>query len=313
MIAKDWIIQPPTDCRPVNGNNVPTYRLYGETSREEADFWLHFEDLPARSRPHRWEINRHRHDGFFQIFTILKGGGELICDISVERFEAPCLIFIPAGAAHGFRFEHESDGAVLTVRGDRLDEVKGADRRFASCFAEPLILRLDEETEDIGHVRNGLERIRQGLSDGRAGRMTLVSSLLTAVLLSLARQRAASASEPLWIEGRDAARMQELSDLIDTHLAEHPPLAFYARRLGISPTHLNRLSRRHFGESVQSLVDRKLVSAARRELVFSPFPAKAVAFSLGFSDPAYFNRFFRKKTGITPGRYRAARRGGPNA
>jgi AraC family transcriptional activator of pobA len=296
----------------MNQKNIPTYRLYGEAGREEADFWLHFEDLPARSRPHRWEIDRHRHGGFFQIFTILKGGGELVGDISVERFEAPCLIFIPAGAVHGFRFEHESDGTVLTVRGDRLDEVRDADRRFTSCFAEHLILHLGKETEEIGHVRDGLERIRQELSGSRAGRMTLVSSLLTAVLLNLARHRAASASEPRWMEGRDAARMQQLSDLIDTHLAEHPPLAFYARRLGISPTHLNRLSRLHFGESVQALVDRKLVSAARRELVFSPFPAKAVAFSLGFSDPAYFNRFFRKKTGITPGRYRAARRGSPS-
>jgi AraC family transcriptional activator of pobA len=294
----------------MNGNKIPTYRLYGETSGEEADFWLHFEDLPTRSRPYRWEIGRHRHGGFFQIFTILEGGGELVGDMSVERFGAPCLIFIPAGAVHGFRFEHESDGTVLTVRGDRLDEVTGADRRFAPCFAEPLILRLDSETEVIGHIRHGLDRIRGELSSNEPSRMTLVSALLTDILICLARLGVPPASEPHWAESRDAARMRELNDLIDTHLAEHPPLAFYARRLGISPTHLNRLSRRHFGESVQALVDRKLVSAARRELVFSPFPAKAVAFSLGFTDPAYFNRFFRKKTGITPGRYRAARRGG---
>jgi AraC family transcriptional activator of pobA len=292
----------------VNGNNVPTYRLYGETSREEADFWLHFEDLPARSRPYRWEINRHRHGGFFQIFTILKGGGELVGEAAVERFEAPCLIFIPAGAVHGFRFAHESDGTVLTVRGDRLDEVAGADRRFASLFQTPLILRLDGEADGIGHIRHGLERIRGELSGADAGRMTLVASLLTDVLINLARQGARGAAEPGWGEGRDAARMQDLNDLIDTHLAEHRPLSFYAERLGISPTHLNRLSRLHFGESVQALADRKLVSAARRELVFSPFPAKAIAFSLGFSDPAYFNRFFRKKTGMTPGRYRAAQR-----
>lgn len=289
-------------------NKIPTYWLYGDDSREEADFWLHFEDLPARSRPYRWEIGRHRHGGFFQIFTILKGGGELVGETAAERFEAPCLILIPAGAVHGFRFAHESDGTVLTVRDDRLDEVTRADRRFASLFQTPLVLRLDSETEGTGHIRRGLKRIRDELSGSDAGRMALVSSLLTDVLINLARQGARGTSEPGWGEGRDAARMQELNDLIDTHLAEHRPLAFYAERLGVSPTHLNRLSRLHFGESVQALADRKLISAARRELVFSPFPAKAVAFSLGFSDPAYFNRFFRKKTGMTPGRYRAVQR-----
>jgi AraC family transcriptional activator of pobA len=292
----------------MSGSQIPTYRLYGEDSREEADFWLHFEDLPVRSRPYRWEIGRHRHGGFFQIFTILKGGGELIGETAVERFEAPCLIFTPAGAVHGFRFAHESDGTVLTVRGDRLDEVIRADRRFASLLHAPLVVRLDSDADGISHIRHGLERVRTELSGNGAGRMTLVSALLTDILISLARRDAPGAAEPGWTEGRDAARMLELNDLIDMHLTEHRPLAFYAERLGISPTHLNRLSRLHYGESVQALVDRKLASAARRELVFSPFPAKAIAFSLGFSDPAYFNRFFRKKTGMTPGRYRATQR-----
>jgi AraC family transcriptional activator of pobA len=291
-------------------SQVPTYRLYGESGSEEADFWLHFEDLPSRSRPYRWEIGRHRHGAFFQIFTILKGGGELVGEASVQRFGAPCLIFIPIGAVHGFRFEHESDGTVLTVRGDRLDEAIRADRRFASSFMEPVILRLDgDDCESTRHINDGLERIRAELSGNEAGRMTLVSSLLTDVLINLARQRVSASAEPRWADGRDAARMQSLDELIDAHLREHRPIAFYAERLGISPTHLNRLSRQHFGESVQALIDRKLIAAARRELIFSPFPAKAVAFSLGFSDPAYFNRFFRKRTGVTPGRYRATQRG----
>jgi AraC family transcriptional activator of pobA len=143
--------------------------------------------------------------------------------------------------------------------------------------------------------------------------MTLLSALLTDILICLARQGVPAASERNGAESRDGARMRELNDLIDTHLAEHRPLAFYAERLGISPTHLNRLCRLHFGESVQALVDRKLISAARRELVFSPFPAKDIAFALGFADPAYFSRFFRKKTGVTPGRYRAVQRGRSNA
>ena len=292
----------------MSGSQIPTYRLYGETGREDADFWLHFEDLPARSRPYRWEISRHRHGGFFQIFTILEGGGELVGEETIERFEAPSLIFIPAGAVHGFRFAHESDGTVLTVRGDRLDEVARADRRFASFFLEPRILPLDGDGEETGHIRRNLERVRAELSGSEAGRMALVDALLTDILICLGRQGVPAASAQHWTESRDVARMQELSDLIDTHLAQHPPLAFYAQKLGISPTHLNRLSRLHFGESVQALVDRKLVSAARRELMFSPFPAKAVAFALGFSDPAYFNRFFRKNTGTTPGRYRATQR-----
>jgi AraC family transcriptional activator of pobA len=289
--------------------SIPTYRLYGEDQQEEAEFWLHFEDLPTRSRPYRWEISRHRHGAFFQIFTISKGGGELVDESASHRFQAPCLIFIPTGAVHGFRFEHESDGMVLTVRGDRLDEASRADRRFAPFFLEPRILALDGPGEQISHLRTGLEHVRQELSGNEAGRMTIVSALLTEILIRLARVSAPGASESSLAKSRDAERMELLDELIGVRLREHRPIAFYAERLGISPTHLNRLCRQHFGESVQALIDRKLISAAKRELVFSRFPAQAIALSLGFSDPAYFNRFFRKKMGMTPGRYRAAQRG----
>ncbi len=286
--------------------SIPTYRLYGESAEENADFWLHFEDLPSRSRPYRWEIGAHRHGDFFQIFTISKGGGELLTDEGVQQFAAPAAIVIPTGAVHGFRFAHESDGMVLTIRADRLDELKRADRLFAFVFDKPRVFPLADNSAEILRAGEGLSRIGVELSGHGAGRMTLVGALLVDVLVHLARSAAANMSETLWGEGRDSARMQQLVEIIDGHFRENKPVAFYAGRLGISPTHLNRLARLHFGESVQALIDRKRIEQARRELVFTPFPAQAIAFSLGFSDPAYFNRFFRKKTGMTPGRYRAA-------
>jgi AraC family transcriptional regulator, transcriptional activator of pobA len=51
-----------------------------------------------------------------------------------------------------------------------------------------------------------------------------------------------------------------------------------------------------------------LLEAARRDLIFSPSPVQKIAYSLGFSDPAYFNRFFRRMTGTTPGAFRTEER-----
>lgn len=98
--------------------------------------------------------------------------------------------------------------------------------------------------------------------------------------------------------GHAAIEAGDYSTTLICHLVEHRPLAFYAERLGISPAHLNRLARLNFGETVRALIDWRLIAAARHELVFSRFPAQWIAFSLGFSDPGYFNRFFRKKTGM---------------
>lgn len=288
--------------------SIPTYRLYGEAGSQDADFWLHFEELPVRSRPYRWEIDSHRHEAYFQIFAILKGGGELLGGAAPERFEAPAALVVPAGAAHGFRFSPDSDGSVLTILADRLHEVARADRRFAGFYAVPRIVPLSPERPETARARAGLALIREELGSRRAGRMVLAGALIVDVLVHLARSAASDTPERLWgSAGPDAGRLERLTDLIDTHFREHQPVAFYASRIGISATHLNRLARTHLGASVQRLLDRKLTSEARRQLVFTAAPAKAIAFSLGFSDPGYFSRFFRKQTGRTPGAYRAAK------
>lgn len=288
--------------------SIPTYRLYRQQVDENSDFWLHCEDLAFRSRPHRWEIDRHRHKVFFQILTILEGGGEVLEESGAEPFSAPCAIIIPTGVVHGFRFLRESDGMVLTILADRLEALAATDRRLAGFFRTVRVVPLLDAHAEAAEARRCLAELKAEL-DGRAmGRMALVEALLSKALVHLARAGNNAADELPPTSDRDSSRIEHLVELVDAHFREHRPVGFFAGRLGLSPTHLNRLARLHLGESVQALIDRKLIAEARRALVFTIEPATAVALSLGFSDPAYFNRFFRKNTGMTPGRFRASAR-----
>lgn len=288
---------------------IPTYRLYGEKLPETPDFWLHFETLPDRSRKYRWEIDLHRHAAFFQIFNITAGSGDAQFHGSRHTFAAPVAIFVPAGAVHGFSFSHDSDGTVLTAISERLTALAGTDRRLANFFGAPRVIQLANDSGEASiAAKDALARIAAELDGRAAGRMAMVDALLTQALVSLARAAEPDAPEQDWAADRDAERMEQFSILVDTHFREHRPVAFYAERLGVSATHLNRISRRLAQESVQGLLNRKLIAEARRELVFTHMPVKAVAFSLGFSDPAYFSRFFHQQTGMTPGAFRREER-----
>lgn len=288
---------------------IPTYRLYGERRPETPDFWLHFETLPDRSRKYRWEIDVHRHAAFFQIFNITAGSGEAVFGESRRTFSAPVAIFIPAGAVHGFSFSHDSDGTVLTAISERLVTLTGTDRQLAIFFAEPHVISLADVTNTASAAaQSALAHIAAELHGRAPGRMAMVDASLTEALVSLARAGQPDAAEQEWAADRDTERIEQLSTLVDTHFREHRRVGFYAERLGVSPTHLNRMTRRVVHLSVQGFINRKLVSEARRELVFTHMPVKAVAYSLGFADPAYFNRFFRQQTGTTPGAFRREER-----
>ncbi|QZZ35977.1 helix-turn-helix domain-containing protein [Nitratireductor kimnyeongensis] len=291
---------------------VPNYRLYEEKSGEFSDFWLHCEMLSARSAMHNWEISVHRHNALFQLFWMTAGEGKLIGeDMAGGVFSAPCAIFIPPGAAHGFHFARGSEGVVATVLADRLALPRASDRAFSTYFTQSRIVPMGNDTAGEG---THLERLFFQLLEehGKAsvlGRDLLLDMHVSEILLRLARAGVrVSSSEPQGRSNSDSRRLLALETLIATHFREHHPIAFYAEKIGVSVAQLNRIARREAGTSVSRLLARRLIDAARRDLVFTPTPVQAIAYSLGFQDPAYFNRFFRRQTGTTPGAYRETQR-----
>ena len=78
-----------------------------------------------------------------------------------------------------------------------------------------------------------------------------------------------------------------------------------ARRTGLQKDYLNRLVRRACGLTLGQWRDRELLRAAEDELKRGARVA-AVSGSLGFSDPSYFARWFRKQTGLPPSHWQPA-------
>jgi AraC family transcriptional regulator, transcriptional activator of pobA len=94
--------------------------------------------------------------------------------------------------------------------------------------------------------------------------------------------------------------------LVEQHFLDHWPMERYAARLGLSTQRLNRLVRQHARRSALQLVHERLLREACRRLIYVAVPATRLAFELGFDDPAYFSRFFKRHTGLSPQRWRQA-------
>lgn len=288
--------------------NIPSYRLYREKTGESGDFWIHCETVPERTRLHNWEIAQHRHDSFFQIFVLSAGHGEMAEPDGVVPLVAPCAIFIPAGAVHGFRYARDIDGLVVTALAERLRPLLAAEPRMAAFLARTRVVPLGGRDPDAVFAVDCVRRLHGELHGRAGGRMALLEPLLTAALVSLVRAGSTASRDGGMLGDRDRRRVETLTTLIAAHFRAHRPVRFYARAIGVSAAHLNRLARRATGFSVQELAALQLMEAARRDLVFTPAPIQSIAYSLGFSDPAYFNRFFRRQAGTTPGAFREAER-----
>ena len=281
---------------------VPTFDLYGEKTRKEPDFWLHCETIPSRSSLHRYEISLHRHDSFFQILYISAGSGDALFCGGRWSLTPPAIVTIPPAVDHGFRFSPDVDGHVFTLLASHM-RLSGEVVRFAS---EPRVTLLEAGKPDSAFMIATLERLAGEWTNRRSGRTNLMEAYLVLALTLAARQW--GRDNPQRGAGATAWHMERLDGLIQQHFRGQKPAQFYARELGISPTHLNRLVKSATGLTAHVYIGRKLIDEARRDLVFTQLSAQEIGIRLGFADPAYFSRYFLRETGETPRAFRVAER-----
>ena len=106
---------------------------------------------------------------------------------------------------------------------------------------------------------------------------------------------------------RHGALIQRAKDYIQANLGKHIMLADIAAHLGISACHLSHLFSEASGFTLTSyLVHARMQRVA--ELLANPAQRIAeAAYSVGFDDPNYFSKAFRRHFGCAPGKYRARR------
>ncbi|PZQ47545.1 MAG: AraC family transcriptional regulator [Rhodovulum sulfidophilum] len=104
--------------------------------------------------------------------------------------------------------------------------------------------------------------------------------------------------------GLSPARRRAIVDYVEANLGEALTLEAMAAELGLGPCAFARAFRRGFGVPPHAYVIARRVERARRMLVETTRPIKAIAAACGFADQAHLTRLFARELGTTPGALR---------
>ncbi|HLK28040.1 MAG TPA: AraC family transcriptional regulator [Puia sp.] len=96
------------------------------------------------------------------------------------------------------------------------------------------------------------------------------------------------------------ARVRHLEDLINQNFVDIKSPGKYARLMFVSEKHLNRMVKVSLNKTTSDLITERIILEAKRMLVFSNKTIAEIIGELGYTDSAYFFRFFKKKTALTP-------------
>ncbi|WP_184695592.1 helix-turn-helix domain-containing protein [Rhizobium leguminosarum] len=279
-------------------NEVPNFFVYGEPSRSLDVGFLHVETVMERKTLHFGHVSPHKHPLMGQITYWFQGGGTYRIEDETWNFSAPAVSFVPSNVVHGFDVEEQSDAIVVSVSDDML---KAIAPQVALNLDLPAFLTGQPADPVWAKLSTLLDMVAEDYRDRGAEGEKVLSGLISVVLSLMGRigghvaLPSTSAAVSLGLA---------LRRLIDLHYRKDWPVGAYVNLLATTPHLLDKAAREVFGLSVKELLLERRLLEAKRLLMFTVRSVEDIAGEIGFEDPAYFSRFFRKRTSEAPAAWR---------
>ena len=103
---------------------------------------------------------------------------------------------------------------------------------------------------------------------------------------------------------REHELYRQFIQLLMANYTQEHEVSFYAKKCGVTPAHFSGAIRKASGHSPLAIITGIIVMNAKAQLKSTRLPVKEIAFSLGFNNLSFFNKYFRKHVQMTPQEYR---------
>jgi AraC family transcriptional activator of pobA len=268
---------------------------FREVRHFQPDDSLHYEKIEVRGRQHGWNIPAHAHEALYQFEFLEQGSVAANLDGRCHRLTAPAAWMVPPGVVHGFVFEPDSSGHVITAPAERLREGK-------SSTSGPIVVDAKRINGHLTQLRNMFDALAAEYAAQLPRRAEALQAQVTVLDIWFGRHK--EEDVPRTRNAESDVLIKQFRELLERHYRDHWSVADYAARLVITPDYLSRRCRIVTGQSAIELISERVLLESRRLLAYTQMSITDIAHQIGFEDPAYFSRFFSKSAGCAPSVYR---------
>lgn len=129
----------------------------------------------------------------------------------------------------------------------------------------------------------------------------IAQNYLRVILLQAERQHTSSYPPLISSVGR------KFYNAVELYFKENRNTDFYVKKLGINEKALSKEIKMLTGKTPKIYIDSRVILEAKRLLSYSSLSVKEIGGKLGFDEPTNFNKYFRKRTNLTPNEFRDSR------
>lgn len=287
---------------------IPNIDLGQSYDQRYIDTDIHYESHEKLANFFGRNMPVHHHDRFYQLHVILTGTIHVNLDEESYVVQAPMFFLTPPTVPHAFITDNNAKGHVITARQQLvwqlMENMMATGWDKSNFMTSPLCVSLaPEKNKTSVHLLQLLSLIAEEDQQSGVEQDFALKALLQLILIDILRL--ADQSQPQQKTRKEDIRIFHLfNQLIESHYKEHLTLSQYSAQISITEARLNEICRRLAGLPSKRLIMDRLTQEARRLLSFSSVSITEIGYELGFNDPAYFARFFRKNVGVTASKYR---------
>jgi AraC family transcriptional regulator, transcriptional activator of pobA len=241
-----------------------------------------------------------------QLLFVARGNGEGSASHDAWSFTAPALLLLPAGVTSQLIFSPEAAVFCISLSESLFTRLG---RGHIAILDRPECITLtDEQAHEQELPETCLALVREFESQSATRLLALEAHLLR---LLVGARRICELTGVVWreLESEDAALVRRFKDLVEARLRLGVPVRHYANILGVSERRLSLACRNELNRSPLEIIHDRVIVEAKHLLAQTTMSVNQIAATLGFNDPFYFSRFFRRETGATASCFRKAQMG----
>ncbi|MGQ7870234.1 helix-turn-helix domain-containing protein [Sunxiuqinia sp. sy24] len=242
----------------------------------------------------------HLHN-FYSIFWIQSGQAVHATDFVEYVIEKDTLLFVPPGLKHRLVLDHIATGYSILFNEEfvRYNRKEYTPIKEYELFNNPEFKTLIKVEGDTKVQLNTLiKALVDEVQQPDKHSQDVVLNLLHLFLLRSIRVFEMQ-YQPINEEESDSLTIIRFKELIEEHYTNEKSVSAYADMLQINPTCLSEVAKKSSGITAGEMIRNRIIEEAKQKLFATDMSGKEIAYALGFEDPSYFSRFFKKYTGLT--------------
>ncbi|SNR17714.1 helix-turn-helix domain-containing protein [Tenacibaculum jejuense] len=240
----------------------------------------------------------------YKIFWIKEGKGTYNIDFKSYSFDGTVLFFLSPGQVFTVDSERIKEAYQLSFTRDFYciqthdTEIACNGVLFNNVYETPFVTPSERDIKKLNFI---LDNLVEEFELAETAQYDMLQSFLKQFIIYSVRMKKEHSTVK---DDTETKLFKDFSLLVEQNFRKLHSVTDYANRLGISPKSLTKHFQKIGAETPSDFIKNRIVTEAKRQLLYSSEAVKHIAFDLGFNDPAYFSRFFTKATGNSPAQFK---------